>query len=48
MRGIGQLVSRWFKLPIEHPPLPRIEAYFDLLSTRRAYRDHVVAARPLT
>lgn len=45
---IGQLVSRWFKLLIEHPVNPRISAYFDLLSTRQAYRDHVIAARPLT
>jgi glutathione S-transferase len=45
---VGQLVSRWYKLPIEHPSLPRIRAYFELLSTRPAYRDHVVAARALT
>jgi len=45
---IGQLISRWFKLPIAHPPLPRIQAYFELLSRRPAYRDHVIAARPLT
>ena len=40
---IGQLVSRWFKLPIQHPALPRIQTYFDLLSTRQPYREHVVA-----
>jgi glutathione S-transferase len=45
---IGQLVSRWYKLPISHPELPRIREYHELLSTRPAYRDHVVAARPLT
>jgi glutathione S-transferase len=45
---IGQLVSRFYKLPIEHPALPRIRDYHELLSTRRSYRDHVVAARPLT
>jgi len=45
---IGQLVSRWFKLPIAHPVLPRIHDYHELLSTRQAYRDHVIAARPLT
>ncbi|MET0792738.1 MAG: glutathione S-transferase family protein [Polyangiaceae bacterium] len=45
---IGQLVSRWYKLPISHPELPRIRDYHELLSTRQAYRDHVVAARPLT
>jgi glutathione S-transferase len=45
---IGQLVSRWYKLPITHPELPRIRDYHELLSTRQAYRDHVIAARPLT
>jgi len=45
---IGQLVSRWYKLPITHPELPRIRDYHELLSTRQAYRDHVSAARPLT
>ena len=45
---IGQLVSRWYKLPITHPVLPRIRNYYELLSTRQAYRDHVIAARPLT
>ena len=45
---IGQLISRWFKLPIDHPRLPRIQSYFDLLATRPAYRDHVIAAKPLT
>jgi len=45
---IGQLVSRWYKLPIRHPALPRIRDYYELLSTRQAYRDHVIAARPLT
>jgi glutathione S-transferase len=45
---IGQLISRWFKLPISHPSLPRIQTYFELLSRRPAYRDHVIAARPLT
>jgi glutathione S-transferase len=45
---IGQLVSRFYKLPITHPALPRIRDYHELLSTRQPYRDHVVAARPLT
>jgi glutathione S-transferase len=45
---MGQLVSRWYKLPIRHPELPRVREYHELLSTRQAYRDHVVAARPLT
>jgi len=45
---IGQLISRWYKLPITHPAHPRVRDYFELLSTRQAYRDHVIAARPLT
>lgn len=45
---MGQLVSRWYKLPIDHPVQPRIRTYFDLLSTREGYQDHVIAARPLT
>ncbi|HSY20597.1 MAG TPA: hypothetical protein VK841_00690 [Polyangiaceae bacterium] len=45
---VGQLISRWYKLPIQHPPLPRVRTYFELLSARPAYRDHVIAARALT
>ncbi|HEX7874853.1 MAG TPA: glutathione S-transferase family protein [Sphingobium sp.] len=45
---VGQLVSRWFKLPISHPEIPRIQSYFALLGERSAYREHVIAARPLT
>ncbi len=45
---IGQLISRWFKLPIPHPVQHRIQAYFELLSSSQAYCDHVIAARPLT
>lgn len=45
---IGQLISRWYKLPVSHPVLPRIVDYYELLSSRHAYREHVIAARPLT
>jgi glutathione S-transferase len=44
---LGVLVNRWFKLPIEHPELPRIRRYYELLCKRAAYRDQVVATRPL-
>lgn len=42
---LGVLVNRWFKLPLEaRPELPRIKRYHELLSTRPAYREHVVGA----
>ncbi len=45
---LGVLVNRWFKLPIKHPSLPRVRAYYERLSQREAYRQHVVLPRPLT
>jgi glutathione S-transferase len=45
---IGQLISRWYKLPIAHPTFPRVRTYYELLCDRQAYQHHVVAARPLT
>jgi glutathione S-transferase len=43
---LGVLVNRWFNLPVTRPELPRIRAYHELLSTRAAYREHVVGAPP--
>jgi glutathione S-transferase len=43
---LGVLVNRWYKLPIERAELPRIRRYHELLSTREAYRAHVVDAPP--
>jgi glutathione S-transferase len=38
--GIGLSVNRWFMTPIERPALPRVQAYYDRLATRPAYRLH--------
>jgi len=34
-------VHRWLALPIEHPPLPRLEDYYRRMLERPAYRAHV-------
>jgi glutathione S-transferase len=44
---LGMIVNRWFKLPIERPSLPVIEAYYARLSERPAYRRNVVEAPPV-
>lgn len=35
---IGLSVHRWFSVPIEHPPLARVCAYYERLSTREGFR----------
>ena len=42
----GVLTYRWFSLPIERPKLPRVEAWYKRLTSRPAYRRHVMM--PLT
>ncbi|MCW2271238.1 Glutathione S-transferase GstB [compost metagenome] len=37
---IGLSVNRWFQTPIEHPPLPAVQAYYDRLNAREGYRLH--------
>jgi glutathione S-transferase len=43
---LGTFVHRWYRLPVERDPLPRLEAYFARLQTRAAFRDNVMI--PLT
>jgi len=43
---LGVLVNRWFVLAIPHPELPRVRRYHELLSTRNAFREHVIGAPP--
>jgi len=41
--GIGRAtLYRYFELEIERPSLPRVEAWYDRLSSRPAYREHVM------
>lgn len=38
---VGLVVNRWFHLNIERPRYEAVEAYYETLSTRQAYRAHV-------
>ena len=38
--GLGLSVNRWFMTPIERPALPHVQAYYDRLATRPAFRLH--------
>ena len=38
--GLGLAVNRWFMTPIERPALPQVQAYYDRLATRPAFRLH--------
>ena len=42
----GAMVRRWFGFEIERPPLPHLEAWFQRLQERPAYREHVMV--PMT
>lgn len=51
--ALGVVAHRWFRVPeaLEGPVLPDLAAWYERLSTRPAYQDHVVAkvsARPQT
>ena len=37
---LGLSVNRWFMTPIERPVLPHVQAYYDRLATRPAFRQH--------
>ena len=39
---LGCVVYRYFNVDIERPPLPNVEAWYDRLSRRKAYQDHVM------
>ncbi|RWU22978.1 glutathione S-transferase [Pseudomonas alkylphenolica] len=38
--AIGLSVNRWFQTPLEHAPLPAVEAYYQRLTERSGYRLH--------
>jgi glutathione S-transferase len=37
---IGLSVNRWFLTPLEHPPFPAVEAYYERLGRRPAFLKH--------
>ena len=39
---IGCVVYRYFNVEVERPALPHVEAWYDRLATRPAYKDHVM------
>lgn len=39
---VGCFVYRWFNLPIARPELPHLNAWYERLTTRPAYRRHVM------
>jgi glutathione S-transferase len=43
---IGVFTHRWFALPIPRPKVANVEAYYERLKQRPAYRSHIV--KPLT
>lgn len=44
--SMGCMVYRWYALPIERPKMPNLEAYYERLKQRPAFREHVMI--PLT
>jgi glutathione S-transferase len=43
---MGAGVNRWMHMPADKPPCPAVEAYYDRLSERPAYREWFNAANP--
>ncbi len=39
---LGTFVHRWYRLPVERPAMPHLDAYFERLQTRAAFRDNVM------
>ena len=39
---LGAYVYLWFALDIERPSLPNLEAWYEKLTQRSAYREHVM------
>ena len=40
----GCLAYRWLNLPVERNDLPHLQAWYERLATRPAYRKHVMIA----
>ncbi|HVO90799.1 MAG TPA: glutathione S-transferase family protein [Casimicrobiaceae bacterium] len=41
--ALGNAIHRWYKLPIDHPRLDRLQAWYQRLNERPAYRQHIAA-----
>jgi glutathione S-transferase len=41
---LGSFAYAWFEMPIERPPLPHLQAWYERLKTRPAYRKAVMTA----
>jgi len=39
---LGCFVYRWYAMPIEHPALPHLAAWYERLARRPAFREHVM------
>ncbi len=39
---VGSLMYRYFTMPIERPALPNVEAWYQRLTQRKGYQDHVM------
>lgn len=42
--AIGHLLYRYFDIPIQRQPRPRVEAYYERLTERPAYAEHVMVS----
>ena len=40
--ALGTLMYRYFTMPISRPKLANVEAWYQRLTTRKAYQDHVM------
>ncbi len=41
---VGHLLYRWFDIDVDRDPASNVEAYYDRLTGRPAYRDHVMVS----
>ncbi|WP_019411321.1 glutathione S-transferase [Pseudomonas psychrophila] len=41
---LGSFIYAWFEMPIERPPLPHLQAWYERLKLRPAYRNAVMTA----
>ena len=39
---LGAYAYRYYNVPVEHPSRPRVEAWYERLCARPAYREHVM------
>jgi glutathione S-transferase len=46
--ALGSTVYRWLNIDIERPPMPKLEAWHERLTSRRAYQKSVMVPFTLT